>query len=178
MTNRLKISSFFIILFLSAACSSNPTSSSSEKFEDVPKGEIVSVDMRDETLTGIKPGSSNKEISAVDSQKWWLQIISKVDYSDCEGYEDQDITQDNVYYGFKPGGSLYIKQGESGSEQYVTSWEWADDSKSAIIIETFPDVEFELTALNDDEVIYASQQEFEGGCKAVTWEQFGDPISD
>lgn len=174
---KLKILILISVMMLFISCGDNPAGSSGgDKFEGVPKGEIVPVELRDETLTGISNSSSKRK--AANSQKWWRQVVSKIDYTGCEGYEDEEITAENMYFGFKPEGSLYVKDGENGSESYATSWQWSDESKSAIVLGMAPDVEFELTALNDEEVVYASSQEFEGGCRAVTWEQFGDPVQE
>ncbi|MEX0722044.1 MAG: hypothetical protein WD059_15310 [Balneolaceae bacterium] len=173
---RLPIISLFVLSIVIFSCGS-PTGSSYDVFEGVPTGEIVPVEERDETLTGIESASANKQMStSANAQKWWLQKISKIEYSGCLDAEDEDITLDNTYFAFKPDGDMYIKVGEDGTEQNATSWEWTDESKSAIELELYPDVEFELTSLNDDELVYASLQEGEQGCKAVTWEQFGDPI--
>src|SRR5690625_3568908 len=115
---------FSISCVLLVSCGDSPTGNSSDnEFESVPSGEIVSVEKRDEVLTGT---SNSKEVSiAATTQKWWLQVTSRIDYTGCEENEDQDITLENTYFAFKPGGGLYIKQGKNGSEQYATSWEWS-----------------------------------------------------
>lgn len=172
-----------LILSLVISCSDNPTDSTTtdtnqtvtDKFQGVPTGEVVSIEKRDSVLTGSNKNDSNsKTLAGTAAQKWWLQKVSKIDYTSCTDYEDQDITLEDTYFAFKTSGGLYYKTGTDGSEQYATSWEWSDESKSAILLDEFPGISLEILSLNDNEVVYASSQT-DGDCKVITWEQFGSP---
>jgi hypothetical protein len=143
-------------------------------FKDVPSGDIVSVEMRDEILTGVPESSEAGRMQL--NHKWWRQAESVIDYQGCEGYEDQEITLEDTYFSFTSDGDFYVKNGVNGSSQYYTTWEWTNDEKSAITLGKFPDVEFKITALNENQVVYASHQPQGGGCNVVTWEEFVEPM--
>lgn len=167
---------FSITSILVVYCGSPTGTSGGSKFEGVPSGEIVPVEKRDSVLTGVAPTDSNHTKAKGMTQKWWLHGVSEISYKGCEGYQDSTITHENTYVAFTPDGEYYQKVGETGSKQHVTSWEWSDESKSAIILENYPEIDFEIRSLNEEEVIYASLQPQGDGCEVVTWEQFGEPV--
>lgn len=138
----------------------------------MPSGDIVAIELRNEVLTGFTTIANGGRVQ--QTQKWWKQIKSTVDYQGCEGYEDETISQTDVYYGFKPDGTLYARS--DNTEYYHTTWKWATSKKDAIVLEEYPDVEFKMTSLNDSQVVYATFQPQGSGCNVVTWEQFGSPV--
>lgn len=162
---------YLFACFLIISCGS-PTGPSIDNnlLDGVPSGEIVPVEEREATLTGLTMSKST-ESSASESQKWWNHVVTKIDVQNCEGYEDMEESYDDYYFAFKPEGKLYFKVGADGTEYEATTWEWSDGSKSGIVLGDYPDVEFEFTMLNENEVVYASVQQ-EGSCRAVTWEHF------
>ena len=145
---------------------------SSDPFDSVPSGEIVDIELRDATLSGTVSSAGRQ---AAIGQKWWTQVVSKVDFSgQCGDNEDQEVTDGN-YYAFYPDGDYYAKTSKEGSTSYVGSWEWEDeDTKDAIIIQG---IEFSLRGLNSDELIIASDQS-QASCTVITWEQFDKPYTE
>lgn len=165
-------------LFTIISCSSSD-SSSDDPFSNVPSGEIVPVEQRNSVLTGFDDGPSSKlNAQNDDGQKWWKQVVSKITYNGCDGEEDEDITLDDTYFGFKPDGTLHVRFGQQGSTYHATDWGWADQAKSAIFLAELSGVEFSIRALNSNEVIYASSQRQSGSCTVVTWERFAQPFTD
>lgn len=155
---------FFVALTASVLFScSKDDDGGNDPLADVPKGEIVPVEQRDQVLTGFSELRNN------DEQVWWKHVISTVDI-DCG--EESDYWEDefeDTYIAFKPDGQIYAKYGIDGDEYSSgETWEWENEDKDAIITQG---VTFELTELNDTGVIYASVQG-ESNCTAVTWEKF------
>lgn len=160
---------FLFVLGLALTTSCSKDDGGGDKFAGVPKGEIVPVGERHETLTGF-PEAEGRGGLEESSQVWWKAEKSIVDYH-CGGESEEiDNSQENVYYAFKNDGMIYYKIGMSGDENSHYSWEWKDNNKNAIIVHG---VEFELRELNANNVVYASYQE-EEGCYAITWEQFSN----
>lgn len=153
---------FFITLTASVLFSCSKDDGGNDPLADVPKGEIVPVEERDQALTGFS------ELKNAEIQIWWKHIISTIDI-DC-GEESDYIEEEleNTYFAFKPDGQIYYRQGVDGEEYPYEFWEWENADKDAIITQG---VVFELTELNDTGLVYASAQG-ESGCTAVTWEQF------
>lgn len=172
---------FMLLFFVTvvASCSSDD-GGSSDYLANVPKGEIVPVAERYRTLTGFDEGSSpNPRISNTESQKWWKYIYGEVTYN-CEGENETDEIEENGnYYAFSPNGKMYYKYGQEGTPVEYNDWEWANSSKSKIRItnQWGETMDFELTELNDDGVVYASYQSAQG-CSLLTWEQLGTPVFD
>lgn len=166
------------LLLIATSCSDdNPVNSrSGDLFENVPSGEIVPVAERDFVLTGFSDGSA-KALSE-GSQRWWLQIVSKFEFNNCGDEDDEDVTLQNTYFGFAPDGWLYVRSGQSGTPQQAARWAWSSSNKTAINLNNITEVDFQLTALNQNQVVYASVQNIGQGCSVVTWEQFGQPFTD
>lgn len=138
-----------------------------DPFSEVPSGEIVAVDDRDFVLTGEDSSSGRVE----QTFKWWKQNVSKLDFSSDECGEDEDLSQTDVYYAFTSSGDVRVRQGSSGDGYVARSWAWSSSAKDAINIDGETSVDFELRALNNSELIYASYQEAQG-CSLITWERF------
>src|SRR5690554_2441435 len=170
---------FMSLLFITVVVScSSDDGGNSDYLANVPKGEIVPVAERQRALTGfdedVAPRSSNTE-----TQKWWKYIYGEVTYN-CEGENETDeIEESGYYYAFFPNGKMYYKIGEEGTPNAYNDWEWANSSKSKLQItdQWGETLDFELTELNDDSVVYASYQS-EQGCSLLTWEQLGSPVFD
>ena len=163
---------FFVALTASVLFScSKDDDGGNDPFADVPKGEIVPVEERNQTLTGFSEQRNN------DEQVWWKHVISTVDI-DCGEDSDywEEIFEDS-YVAFKPDGQIYSRNGVDG-EEYAsgTTWEWENEDKDAVIIDLWGDgtqsAVFELRELNDGGVVYASLQSEGSNCTAVTWDQF------
>ena len=179
------VRSTLALLFLcliAISCSDDPVSSSDpgDQFSDsVPTGEIVPVEERNFVLTGFDDLSSKLVAENDGGQRWWLQIVSKVEYQNCPSHlQDEEVRLDNVYYGFAPDGRTYRRTGQTNSPTDIFGWEWKDASKNALHIRGNNDVDFVITSLNDDEVVYASVQNLGQGCTGTTWEQFGSPYTE
>ncbi|AXG73787.1 hypothetical protein DVK85_05870 [Flavobacterium arcticum] len=160
---------FLFVLGLALVTSCSKDDDGGDRFAGVPKGEIVPVGERYETLTGFPEGEGRGSLEE-SSQVWWKQVQSKIDYH-CGGYEDEDLYEEDFYIAFKPDGLLYAKYGSNGQEFSYYSWEWKDDNKEAILMEGET---FEIRELNDGGIVYASRQEQSSDCYAITWEQFSN----
>ncbi|WP_424964031.1 hypothetical protein [Ekhidna sp.] len=155
------------VIFLAAivaACGSDD--GDTDPFSDVPSGEIVSVDERDFVLTGEDASGRTAQ-----TYKWWKQNVSKIDFSSEECGDDEDLSQTDVYYAFTSSGNIRVRQGASGDGYIARTWAWSSSAKNAINIDGETSVDFELRALNNTELIYASYQSAQG-CSLVTWERF------
>lgn len=161
-----------ILLLLAGAvfvtsCSKSDGGDAIDKFAGVPSGEIVAVGERNKTLTGFDE-VQQKTTDGDEEQKWWEQTVAKADYH-CHDMEDEDLTQEGIFYAFNPDGYIYYKVGVDGTEVRHQAWEWESDAKDAVIVQG---VSFTIRALNDGSLVYASYQEQSSDCYAVTWEQF------
>lgn len=174
-----------ILLFVSLiaiSCSDDPVSSSdrgNQLPDSVPTGEIVPVEERNFVLTGFEELSGKSNAENDGGQRWWRHVVTKVEYQNCPSdLQDQEVELDNVYFGFAPNGRTYQRNGPTGSPSDIWGWEWTDSSKSAVHIQGNTDIDFVITSLNNDEVVYASVQELGQGCTGTTWEQFGSPFTE
>ena len=182
MNSFVRSSLVLLVLSLFAiSCSDDPVSSSdrgNQIPDSVPTGEIVPVEERNFVLTGFDELSSKLATVNDEGQRWWLQVISKVEYQNCPSHlQDQEVEEDNVHYAFGPDGRMYRRTGSS-SPTNLFAWEWKDESKNAVHIQGNKDIDFVITSLNDDEVVYASVQDLGQGCTGITWEQFGSPYTE
>jgi len=160
---------FLMVGAIFMSCSSDD-SGDSGNLDGVPSGEIVALELRNETLTGFSGLSRNE-----GSQKWWSHTTSDFNFSGC-GEEGEDYSYDGLgYYAFYPDGSMYSKSGINGTPTYLQEWEWTDSSLSAIYVRGETSVPFTVTYLNEDNVVYGSNQSVGGGCSLTSYEQLGDP---
>lgn len=137
---------------------------SADPFAGIPSGEIVAVEQRDAVLTGT-------DSNGRQSYRWWAQNVSRLDFNTEECGDDEDLSQNNVYYAFTSDGSIRVRIGTEGDGSVARSWAWSSSSKDAINVDGETSVDFVIRSLNDSEVIYASVQSA-GGCQLVTWERF------
>lgn len=162
-----------------SACSSSDDNNGGggnfDHFKNVPKGEIVSVEKRFETLTGHAENAvstNSTSTLAADTQKWWKYAEAYFEY-ECDGETEKDtIEEDGMYYAFYPNGRIYYKMGVTGTPIAHHGWAWVDDAKLKVRI-TPSDGEsviFEFTELNSKSIVYASYQS-EQGCNVLTWER-------
>lgn len=166
-TTKLFKSVFLFLLGTALLTSCSKDDDGGDKFAGVPKGEIVPVAQRHETLTGFAE-TAGRGVPKSGSLVWWKQIESKVDYH-CGDYEDESYAQDNLYVAFNPDGNIYYRIGTEGEGSPYNEWEWKDSNKNSIIVDG---EEFELRELNANAVVYASYQSQSSDCYAITWEQF------
>ncbi len=165
---------FLSVTLFSIGCSKDGGGGGSTKFSDnVPTGEIVAKELRNETLTGFS--NSEGEPKNTNTQKWWEMHIQALTSSNCPEYDDStDYEGDGYYVAFYPNGDLASKYGTDGTPDVYSSWEWSNSNKNSIDLEG---TTFTITYLNDDNVVYASKQSGEG-CTVETYEQFGSPYFD
>lgn len=160
---------FFIAAAFSSCSSDDSSSDDGNNLEGVPTGEIVALSLRNATLTGFSQLSRNE-----GTQKWWTHIISDFNYSGC-GEEDGFSQEGNGYYAFYPDGTMHEKSGIDGNPTFLQIWQWTDASQSAIYVRGDTNVPFTVTYLNDDNVVYGSNQSISGSCSIISYEQLGDP---
>ncbi|WP_432670981.1 hypothetical protein [Flavobacterium sp. SM2513] len=158
-----------LLLFVSSAfiaCSSDDGGDST--LSGVPSGEIVSVELRNETLTGFSDDEG--------SQKWWTHVVSSIFSSNEEECGWDTEYENQGYFAFFPDGNYYQRTSFSGSQTLVGSWEWANSSKTKISIsnQTGEGV-MTVTYLNDENIVFGNKQNIEG-CSITSYEQFNDPI--
>lgn len=136
----------------------------------VPTGEIVSVELRQQTLTGFSSrGATN--------QKWWTHEVSNFDFNNVDCGDD-DTLNNQGYIAFYPDGSLYQRYSTAGTAFKTGDWAWTDSGKSAIrLTRQGESAVFTVTWLNDDNVVYGSNQSA-GSCSVITYEKFGNPYFD
>lgn len=151
-------------LFL--GCSSDDGGSS--KLSGVPTGEIVAVELRDESLTGFSDGEG--------AQKWWRHVISSIEYNSEDCGDSQEI--ENVgYFAFYPNGNYYQKSSIESTQQLVGSWEWKNDAKKQMYFSNQTgEGEVTLTYLNEINIVFGSSMSAEG-CSVTSYEQFNNPLN-
>lgn len=174
--NKVSLLSYiFFALTLTASLGSCSKDSNDDdggnNLDNVPSGELVAVELRNETLTGFPEGGNQS-----GTQKWWTHVITSVKYSNSQCGEDLTYT-DLGYMAFYPSGEYYLKTSLGEQPEVIGSWEWANSTKSAILVTNSlgQQAEFSVTWLNDNNVVYGSNQ---GGtsCSVTTYEQFNDPF--
>ena len=166
-----RLSLLLFVTFVAFSCSSD-SDSDNDRFEDVPSGEIVARNMRQEALTGF-----SDDDRANNQQKWWTHVISDFNFSGCDD-EEEDFSELSVgYFAFYPDGGLYYRSSPDGTPTYSGDWEWKNSNKNAIHLNGETSVDFEIRYLNADNVVYASYQG-NSACNVVTYEQFDNPYFD
>ncbi len=152
----------FLILFIAvafAACDKDDDES--DKYPGVPKGSIVPIEERAFVLTGADDPDLKATDDLADDYKFWTFESSKAFLSGCGENEEVDllaeISGDIPEIAFAPDGNVMARDGDDIYDSY-SDWEWADADKSGIILDKFPNVTFEFTALNEHQVVYASIQ--------------------
>ncbi len=133
-------------------------SSPSNGFPGVPSGDIVDVAEREATLT-----RSLESFKSTDAAEYWQYAEAKATVSGCDHNETIDMLDEA---GIDPGTTeisfgkdyrLYVKY--NGSVTDAGGWHWDDvDTKNGIVLDKYPSVTFTFTALNKNEVVYASKQ--------------------
>lgn len=147
-----------------------------DPYSGIPSGEIVDVELREAALIG--SGSSSGRLLAI-GQKWWKLQDGEIRYNGSCDDETEDISPEDTYYGFYSSSQLYTKSGIDGTPAFVGSWQWVNSNKDALFInfDMLRGKELELRALNEDELTYL-QEDADGDCQILTWQGFGDPISE
>ncbi len=147
-----------LTIFVSSCKKDNDTSPSSN-FPGVPSGEIVSVEEREGVLT-----RTSTSLKYTNSDGYWTYSEAKITISGCGNEEETDlfaeqgISPSSIEIKFGLDHILYTRQ--NGIESQAGTWSWSNEStKDGIIIDKYPSVEFTFTALNKNEVVYASKQE-------------------
>lgn len=163
---------FFIVIFVAitiVSCSSNDDESSNW-LDTIPSGEIIATEEREKALTGFSEDESEEEL-----QKWWTHVVSNVEITGPEECGESIAVNNSGFIAFYTNGSIYYKSSKSGSAVYNGSWEWVDSNKDAVYVSnSLGSQEFTLTYLNEDNIVYGSQQS-EGSCAAITYEEFDEP---
>lgn len=156
-----------MIFFISAAVSCSdkediPTSGPRIPIEQVPSGEVIRVENREEALVGYSEDGTNEL-----EQIWWQHEVKTISYDCPAQYEEGDNSETSMetLVAFKNDGNLY-KINEEGEEEVFASWSWINDY-SGIYINGVP---YQFTALNENEVVYYN---FTGSdeCNTLIWEQ-------
>jgi len=162
---------FFMAAAILSSCSSDDSSDDGggNNLDGVPTGEIVALNLRNAALTGFSQLDRNE-----GTQKWWTHIISDFNYSGC-GDEEGFSQEGNGYYAFYPDGTMFEKSGIDGIPSYLQEWQWTDASLSAVYVRGDTSVPFTVTYLNDDNVVYGSNQNISGSCSIISYEQLGNP---
>ncbi len=166
-TAKLLITLLFISLIFS--CSSDEDTGG---LEGVPSGEIVSVELRNVTLTGFNE-LSGKSNNKGNSQVWWSNATSDFKFTgSCP--EDGDYEDENFntpgFFAFYPNGKMYYKSSVGGDPTFFQNWRWTDSNKTHVYVRDETDVAYEITYLNSKNVVYGSKRS-EGGCTLVSYEQ-------
>ena len=142
-----------------AAC--NKDDDESDKYPGVPTGHIVPVDERAFVLTGSDDPDLKTASHMADDYKFWTFRSSKAMLSGCGESDEIDLLEqvggDVPDIAFAPDGNIMAREDNDVYDTY-RNWEWADADKSGIILDKFPNVIFEFTALNENQVVYASIQ--------------------
>ena len=156
-----------LVLCAFTSCSKDDDGGGSN-LDGVPTGEIVAKELRNETLTGFS------ELSRDGSQKWWKHTTSDFNFSGC-GEDSEDFSEDNLgFYAFYPDGTMYTKSSIDGTPSYLQEWEWTNSNQTAIYVRGETSIPFTVTYLNEDNVVYGSNQNL-GNCNIISYEQLGDP---
>lgn len=172
MMNLKKLLTLLVVSFFVVSCSSDDDIAGD--LAGVPKGEIVELALRNITLTGSDDLNVPRNTDT-SSQKWWTHVISSATINREECGDDTEI-KNSGYFAFYPNGDYYAKTSKDGTAIRQGSWSWTSSSKDKITVSTqLGTVNFSVTYLNDNNVVYASVQS-EGGCSATTYEQFNDPF--
>ncbi len=96
------------------------------------------------------------------SENFWTYAEAKVTISGCgeeetqDVFEDQGIDPSTIQISFGTDYILYTKR--NGTIDEAGGWSWSGSSKDGIILDKYPSIEFTFTALNKNEVVYASKQ--------------------
>jgi hypothetical protein len=152
----------FLVLFIAAAFTAcNKDDDESDKYPGVPKGSIVPIAERAFVLTGADDPDLKATDDVFSDYKFWTFKSSKAFVSGCGENEEIDLLDelggDVPDIAFAPNGNIMVKDGDDVYDSY-SDWEWADADKTGIILDKFPNVTFEFTALNEHQVVYASIQ--------------------
>jgi len=152
---------FLILLIAVAFTACDKDDDESSKYPGVPKGTIVPIDERAFVLTGADDPDLKTTDDVLNDYKFWTFESSKAFISGCGENEEIDLLEelggDVPDIAFSPDGNVMARDGDYVYDTY-RDWEWADANKSGIILDKFPDVTFEFTALNEHQVVYASKQ--------------------
>jgi len=166
-----------LMIFIAAAVAAcNKDDDESDKYPGVPSGQIVPTEERAFVLTGADDPDLKTTDDVLADYKFWTFKSSKAFLSGCGENEEIDLLAelgDVADIAFAPDGNIMAKDGDRVYDTY-NDWEWADADKSGIILDRFPDVTFEFTALNENQVVYASLQTIPyEGCEyqVITYEE-------
>lgn len=162
-----------VAIVLAAAFFTNCTKENNDitntSYSGVPSGEIVPVEERSKVLTGSSELLKSSNLTLI----YWSFKSSKAIVSGCSdaGTYDilEEVDEDLPQVAFSPDGTFYAKS-NNVSEINVGTWVWADENKTGIILSSYGDVVFTFTALNENQVVYASNQNAEG-CSVITYEE-------
>ncbi|HIB36566.1 hypothetical protein [Mesonia sp.] len=158
---------FAFVAILCVSCSKDDDGSKSNTPEGVPTGEVVAVSQRSLVLTGFDDANMGKSLN--NTQKWWLYDYGEI-ISDCDEYS-QDLDED-IYIGFLPDGELkYLDM--DGNHLYSRTWAWGPGQNS-VTLDGNTMVQYEFTALNEDEIIYYSSTDL-FDCNITTYEKLHEP---
>lgn len=169
-TKLLKTCLLLVFIGILSSCSNddNITEEETGILAEVPSGEIVPTELREETLVGFNFSS---ERMSNQNQIWWKHGITQQTY-DCPSFNEEvatnTIVDSGYYYAFKPDGYIYYKNGLDGQEMQHHSWQWNSDM-SGVIINGL--TTFYFNELNPTNVVYYSVQGPED-CQYLSWELF------
>ena len=152
----------FLLLFIAAAfVACDKDDNESDKYPGVPSGKIVPTEERAFVLTGADDPALKTVEDVQDDYKFWTFRSSKAFISGCGENETVDLLEqaggDVPDIAFAPNGNIMAMEDGMVYDTY-NDWEWSDANKDGIILDKFPSVVFEFTALNENQVVYASLQ--------------------
>lgn len=166
------------VAILSMGCSKDDDGSKGGKTDfssNVPSGEIVPVELRNETLTGYSElNAPSKGVMPEGIQKWWEYKHGEISSVDCPEFNQPLDVGTDYYFGLYPDGSAYSKYGVDGTPTYIGDWNWTSSAKEALVISWAEGAVFYLTYLNETNLVYASKQSVQG-CSVETYEQMHNP---
>lgn len=148
-----------------------------EQFPGVPIGTIVPVEEREATLT--RTASAFKSTNEIN---YWVFSESKIKVTGCGESETIDnlegLDPSSLKIAFGADYIVYVMN--NGVPGEAGGWQWSDPStKNGIILDKYPEVTFTFTALNENEVVYASKQsgalEECSSVTAITYEKVVSP---
>jgi len=142
-----------------ASCSKDDEEETiTDPFPGVPSGEIVPVSERASVLTRSFESSKSTE----SDSRYWEFAVSEAIISGCGLEETLDLLEEYGYdssakIAFGTDYKIYVMVNSVETE--VGGWQWDNsETKTGIVLDTYPGTVFTFTVLNKTSVVYASKQ--------------------